>query len=155
MHLCSSSLPRCLTTAVAGGRHETHCLFSSLSSSLWLDWWYSPASKSSVIWGINLWVTRTMYRSFQQLNCLQNHSHHFGALHGVIWTFCGLLLLQRPADGATGPSCLLGRFDLAHGLQVPRRKGKTVHTHSVLKYWDGIKDYCRTCYLKQISHPIM
>lgn len=57
MHLCPCSLPRCLTTAVGGGRHATHCLFSLLSSSSWPDWWYFPASKSSVFCGFNLWVT--------------------------------------------------------------------------------------------------
>lgn len=127
IRLCPSSPPRCLTTALAGGRHATHCLFSSLSSFLWLDWWFFPASKYLWCQLVGNILRRTLYGFFQQLSCLQNHSHHFGALHGVVWALCGLLLLQHPADGATGSSCLLGRLDLAHGLQVPGRKGKTAH----------------------------
>lgn len=134
MRLCPCSLPRCSTTAVAGGKPVTHYSFSLLWFSLSLDWWYFPASKACshiilpsayIFWyisrrqhgGDTVRSTYLYYHLlFQLLNCLQNHSHHFGALHGVIWTFCWILLFQRPADGAAGSSYLLGRLDLAHGL---------------------------------------
>lgn len=46
VRLCPCSLPRCSTTAAAGGKPVTHYSFSLLWFSLSLDWWYFPASKA-------------------------------------------------------------------------------------------------------------
>lgn len=89
----SISLPRCSTTAPAGGKRVTLCLLCLLWSSLWLDWWFSPASKV-YSWDVFPFIVNKMFHHWMQhgwllpetlfFKCYYNHFIIYRIIHTTL-----------------------------------------------------------------------